>query len=33
MATPEPVAALEEAVDVDTARQVMEETPHRLFQL
>jgi aminocarboxymuconate-semialdehyde decarboxylase len=33
MATPEPVAALEGAVDVDTARQVMEETPQRLFQL
>jgi aminocarboxymuconate-semialdehyde decarboxylase len=33
MATPEPVAALEEAVDVDTARQVMEQTPRRLFRL
>jgi aminocarboxymuconate-semialdehyde decarboxylase len=33
MATPEPVAALEEAVDVETARQVMEETPQRLFRL
>jgi aminocarboxymuconate-semialdehyde decarboxylase len=31
MATPEPVAALEEAVDADTARQIMEETPSRLF--
>jgi len=33
MATPEPVAALEEAVDVETARQIMEETPQRLFRL
>jgi len=33
MATPEPVAALEEAVDADTARQIMEETPRRLFGL
>jgi aminocarboxymuconate-semialdehyde decarboxylase len=33
MATPGPVAALEEAVDVETARQVMEETPQRLFRL
>jgi aminocarboxymuconate-semialdehyde decarboxylase len=33
MATPEPVAALEEAVDPDTARLVMEETPRRLFAL
>jgi aminocarboxymuconate-semialdehyde decarboxylase len=33
MATPEPVAALEEAVDVETARQVMEQTPRRLFRL
>jgi aminocarboxymuconate-semialdehyde decarboxylase len=33
MATPEPVAALEEAVDADTARRVMEETPRRLFGL
>jgi aminocarboxymuconate-semialdehyde decarboxylase len=33
MATPEPVAALEEAVDVETARQVMEATPQRLFRL
>jgi aminocarboxymuconate-semialdehyde decarboxylase len=33
MATPEPVATLVEAVDADTARQVMEETPQRLFRL
>jgi aminocarboxymuconate-semialdehyde decarboxylase len=33
MATPEPVAALEQAVDADTARRVMEETPRRLFGL
>jgi aminocarboxymuconate-semialdehyde decarboxylase len=33
MATPEPVAALEEAVDPGTARRVMEETPERLFRL
>ena len=33
MATPQPVAALEEAVDADTARRVMEETPRRLFRL
>ena len=33
MATPEPVAALEEAVDRDTARKIMEETPKRLFRL
>ena len=33
MATPQPVAALEEAVDADTARRVMEETPPRLFAL
>jgi aminocarboxymuconate-semialdehyde decarboxylase len=33
MATPEPVAALEEAVDAETARRVMEETPRRLFHL
>jgi aminocarboxymuconate-semialdehyde decarboxylase len=33
MATPEPVAALEEAVDADTARRIMEETPRRLFRL
>jgi aminocarboxymuconate-semialdehyde decarboxylase len=33
MATPQPVAALEEAVDTETARRVMEETPQRLFRL
>jgi aminocarboxymuconate-semialdehyde decarboxylase len=33
MATPEPVAALEEAVGPETARLVMEETPRRLFGL
>jgi aminocarboxymuconate-semialdehyde decarboxylase len=33
MATPGPVAALEEAVDAATARQVMEGTPSRLFHL
>jgi aminocarboxymuconate-semialdehyde decarboxylase len=33
MATPEPVTALAEAVDADTARQIMEETPRRLFGL
>lgn len=33
MATPGPVAALEEAVDADTARRVMEETPRRVFGL
>jgi aminocarboxymuconate-semialdehyde decarboxylase len=33
MATPEPVKALEEAVDADTARRIMEETPARLFGL
>jgi aminocarboxymuconate-semialdehyde decarboxylase len=33
MATPEPVAALEEAVDADTARRIMDETPRRLFRL
>ena len=33
MATPEPVAVLEEAVDPDAARLVMEETPRRLFAL
>jgi aminocarboxymuconate-semialdehyde decarboxylase len=33
MATPEPVAALEEAVDKATARRIMEETPRRLFGL
>ena len=33
MATPDPVAALEQAVDAETARRVMEETPRRLFGL
>jgi aminocarboxymuconate-semialdehyde decarboxylase len=33
MATPRPLAALEEAVDPDTARLVAEETPRRLFAL
>jgi aminocarboxymuconate-semialdehyde decarboxylase len=33
MATPQPVAAIEAAVDMDTARRVMEETPKRLFRL
>jgi aminocarboxymuconate-semialdehyde decarboxylase len=33
MATPEPVGALEEALDGDTARVIMEETPGRLFRL
>ena len=33
MATPEPVGALEEAVDADSARVIMEETPGRLFRL
>jgi aminocarboxymuconate-semialdehyde decarboxylase len=33
MATPEPVAALEEAVDGSTARAIMEDTPRRLFRL
>jgi aminocarboxymuconate-semialdehyde decarboxylase len=33
MATPEPVAALEAAVDAGTARRVMEVTPPRLFGL
>jgi aminocarboxymuconate-semialdehyde decarboxylase len=31
MATPAPVAALEEAVDAETARRIMEATPERLF--
>jgi aminocarboxymuconate-semialdehyde decarboxylase len=31
MATPEPVAALEAAVDPETARQIIEDTPRRLF--
>jgi aminocarboxymuconate-semialdehyde decarboxylase len=33
MATPEPVAALEEAVDAETAARIMEETPRYLFGL
>jgi aminocarboxymuconate-semialdehyde decarboxylase len=33
MATTEPVAALEEAVDAETALRIMEETPRRLFGL
>ena len=33
MATPQPVAALEQAVDLQVARRVMEETPRRLFRL
>lgn len=33
MATPGPVTALAKAVDADTARQIMEETPRRLFGL
>jgi aminocarboxymuconate-semialdehyde decarboxylase len=33
MATPRPAEALEEAVDADTARRIMEETPRRLFGL
>ena len=33
MATPEPVKALEEAVDGETARAIMESTPARLFRL
>ena len=33
MATPEPVKALEQAVDAKTARRIMEETPARLFRL
>jgi hypothetical protein len=33
MATPEPVKALDEAVDAETARTIMEETPARLFRL
>ena len=33
MATPDPVAALERAVDGGTARRIMEETPVRLFAL
>lgn len=33
MATPRPVEALEDAVDAETARRIMEETPRRLFRL
>jgi hypothetical protein len=33
MATPEPVAALEEAVDAETARRIMEESPQRFFRV
>jgi aminocarboxymuconate-semialdehyde decarboxylase len=33
MATAKPVAALEEALDGETARRIMEETPRRLFGL
>jgi aminocarboxymuconate-semialdehyde decarboxylase len=33
MATPAPVAALEEAVDAATAARIMEDTPRRLFGL
>jgi aminocarboxymuconate-semialdehyde decarboxylase len=33
MATPRPVAALEEAVEPEAARRIMEETPRRLFRL
>jgi aminocarboxymuconate-semialdehyde decarboxylase len=33
MATPEPVAALEEAVGAETARQVMDETPRRIYRM
>jgi aminocarboxymuconate-semialdehyde decarboxylase len=33
MATPEPVAALEQALDADAARRIIEETPRRLFGL
>ena len=33
MATPEPVAALEEAVEAETAQRTMEETPRRVFRL
>ena len=33
MATPEPVATLEQAVDGHTARRIMEESPARLFPL
>jgi hypothetical protein len=33
MATPEPVAALEEAVGDATARTIIEDSPARLFRL
>jgi aminocarboxymuconate-semialdehyde decarboxylase len=33
MAAPEPVKALEDAVDAETAKRIMEETPRRLFGL
>jgi aminocarboxymuconate-semialdehyde decarboxylase len=33
MATPEPVAMLEDALDPETARRIMEETPTRVFAL
>jgi aminocarboxymuconate-semialdehyde decarboxylase len=33
MASPEPVTALEEALDAETAGRIMEETPRRLFSL
>ena len=33
MATAEPVSMLEEAVDAETARRIMDETPRRLFRL
>jgi aminocarboxymuconate-semialdehyde decarboxylase len=33
MATPEPVAVLEEVVEEETARRIMEDTPRRLFRL
>jgi hypothetical protein len=33
MATPEPVRALEQAVDATAARQILEHTPRRLFGL
>jgi aminocarboxymuconate-semialdehyde decarboxylase len=33
MATPEPVEALTQAVDAETAGRIMEETPRRLFGL
>jgi hypothetical protein len=33
MATPDPVAALEDAVDSETARRIMEDTPRRVLGL